>query len=51
MGVKQCLPLGDSPAASIYSAIHQNKDEVKKRKLKFRVSKDDSGNEYVCRIK
>lgn len=49
---KQCLPLGDTPKATIYSAIHYNKKEIKAAKKKFRVqTDDDTGAEYVCRVK
>jgi len=52
MSVEECLPLGDTPAATIYSAIHFNKETIKEKGMKFRVQKDnESGQEYVCRIK
>lgn len=51
MSKKECIPLGDTPAATIYSAIHYNRKEIKKRKMKFRVQKDKTTNkEFVCRI-
>jgi hypothetical protein len=52
MGVKECLPLEDTPAATIYSAVHYHKKEIKKRGMRFKVQEDDgTGMLYVCRIK
>lgn len=52
MAPRTCLPLDGTPKATIYSAIHFNKDEVKKSGRKFRVQADDNtGEEFVCRVK
>ena len=52
MGPEECIPLGDTPAATIYSAVHYNKAKIQEKGLKFRVQKDEkSEQEFVCRVK
>lgn len=51
MSTEECLPLGDSPASSVYSAINFNREEFEEKGLKFRIQKDEHDKEYVCRVK
>lgn len=51
MTLNECLPLGDTPKATVYSAVWSNKEEFKKLGLIFRVKEDEkTKNLYVCRI-
>lgn len=52
MSPEECLPLEGTPAATIYSAIHYNREEIDEKKMKFRIQKDEATEkEFVCRIK
>lgn len=52
MSLKECLPLGDTPKATIYSAVHFNKKKIKAAGKKFRVQTDEvTKQEFVCRVK
>lgn len=45
-----CEPLGNAPAASVYSAIHTNKNALDGKK--FRIGQNEkSGKTFVCRVK
>lgn len=47
-----CIPLGDTPPATIYSAIHYNKETIKEADMKFRVqTNEETGENFACRIK
>lgn len=51
MGLNECLDMEDTPRASIYTSVFQNKQGKLKGK-KFRTQQDKvSGKWYVCRIK
>lgn len=52
MTPEECMPLGDSPAASVYSAIQYNKEKLAGAGMKFRVQIDEkTEKEFVCRVK
>jgi len=49
---EECLPLGETPRASVYSAIFKNREALDAKGLKFRIQTDDkTKKEFVCRVK
>jgi hypothetical protein len=49
---EECLPLGGTPRASVYSAIFKNREALDALGLKFRVQTDEkTKKEFVCRVK
>lgn len=52
ISLKQCMPLGTTPAQSMYSAIRQNKGELEKLGMKFKiVTEKVTEAKFICRVK
>lgn len=51
MTPEECMPLEDTPQASVYSAIQYNKKVLNEKGMKFKIQPNDNGEKYVCRVK
>lgn len=50
LDAEACIPLKDTPSATVYSAIHSNRDSLGDRR--FRIQTDyKTKKKFVCRVK